>query len=426
MQKPLACFNRKKIFYGWFILAGAFIILFFNAICYAILGIAMKPISVDMGWTPANMSTTVFIYMVVHSISVPLGGKIYDCFGPRAAIILLSLFILIGNIMVAFTHNYLLFNIAFGVFVGIGMGGPGSPLMAAIICKWFTRYRGLAISLAIAGFCLGLFVLIPLTSYFVEHIGWRQAFLTVGIVLFAVNTVIALLIIKGDPKDFGLLPLGADTNNGKPAKAFDPAHDITMGKALKTSGFWYMLAVMTVCGIGCTYMTMYFINVAVDYNIEMQSASNILGLSGIYSIIGMLVAGPLADKLGGRWPLAIAMFLRVIGFGAVLYAQTIFSFNILSLMMGLTLMATLPISNTVAANMFGTSHIGFITGIFTTGHHGGGALLAILVGLIFKATGHYSMVFVIILITSALGVLAAILIKEKRYYYENGKISREN
>lgn len=426
MQKPLACFGSKKIFYGWFILGGAFIILFFNAICYAILGIAMKPITVDMGWSPASMSTTVFIYMVVHSISVPLGGKIYDRFGPRAAIILLSLFILVGNIMVAFTQSYLLFNIAFGVFVGIGMGGPGSPLMAAIICKWFTRYRGLAISLAIAGFCLGLFVLIPLTSYFVEHIGWRQAFLTVGIVLFVVNTIMALIIIKGDPKDFGLLPLGAEETGAKTVKAFDPAHDLSMSNALRTSGFWYMLAVMTVCGVGCTYITMYFINVAVDYNIEMQSASNILGLTGIYSIIGMLVAGPLADKLGGRWPLAIAMLLRVIGFAAVLYAQTLFAFNILSLMMGLTLMATLPISNTVAANMFGTSHIGFITGIFTTGHHGGGAILAVLVGFIFKATGHYNMVFIIILIICAVGVIAAMLIKEKRYYFENGKISQEN
>lgn len=426
MQKPLAIFNRKKIFYGWFVLAGAFIILFFNAICYSILGIVMKPVSIDMGWTPASMSTAVFIYMIIHSVSVPLGGKVYDRFGPRVAIILFSLFILIGNLLAAFTHSYTLFIIAFGVFVGIGMGGPASPLLGAIICKWFTRYRGLAISLAVAGFCAGLFVLVPITAYFVEHVGWRQAFIAVGIVLFIVNTVVTLTIIKGDPKDFGLVPLGAAEIGSKPSKAFDPVHDINMGNALKTRGFWYMLTVMTVCGVGCTYMAMYFINVAVDYNIEMQSASNILGLTGVYSIVGMLVAGPLADKMGGRWPLAIAMLFRVIGFAAVLYAQTIFSFNILALLMGLTLMATLPISNTVAANMFGTSHIGFITGIFTTGHHAGGAILAVLVGVIFKTTGNYSMVFVITLIICAVGVIAALLIKEKRYYVENGKIIQEN
>lgn len=426
MQKPLALFNSKKIFYGWFVLAGAFIILFFNAICYSILGIVMKPVSIDMGWTPSSMSTAVFIYMIIHSISVPVGGKVYDRFGPRVAIILFSLFILAGNILAAFTHSYVLFIIAFGVLVGIGMGGPASPLLGAIICKWFTRYRGLAISLAIAGFCAGLFILVPITSYFVEHVGWRQAFLTVGIVLFIVNTIITLTIIKGDPKDFGLLPLGAGEIGNKPIRSCDPAYDINMGNALKTSGFWYMLIVMTVCGVGCTYMSMYFINVAVDYNMEMQSASNILGLTGIYSIAGMLVAGPLADKMGGRWPLAIAMLFRVVGFGVILYAQTIFTFNILTLLMGLTLMATLPISNTVAARMFGTSHIGFITGIFTTGHHAGGAILAILVGIIFKATGNYNMVFIITLIICAVGVVTALLIKEKRYYLENGKIIQEN
>lgn len=426
MQKPLALFNSNKIFYGWFVLAGAFIILFFNAICYSILGIVMKPVSIDMGWTPEDMSTAVFIYMIIHSISVPVGGKVYDRFGPRVAIISFSLFILAGNVLAAFTQNYVLFILAFGLFVGIGMGGPASPLMGAIICKWFTKYRGLAISLTVAGFCAGLFVLVPLTSYFVERVGWRQAFLLVGIVLFAVNTVIALLIIKGDPKDFGLLPLGAGEIGNKPAKAFDPTHDINMSTALKTSGFWYMLIVMTVCGVGCTFMAMYFINVAVDYNINFLAASRILGFTGIYSIVGMLVAGPLADKMGGRWPLSISMLFRVIGFGAVLYAQTIFSFNILALLMGLTLMATLPISNTVAANMFGTSHIGFITGIFTTGHHAGGAILAVLVGFLFKVTGNYSMVFVIVLIICIIGVIAALLIKEKRYYLENGKIIQEN
>lgn len=425
MQKPLAIFNSKKIFYGWFILAGAFIILFFNAICYSILGIVMKPVSVDMGWTSTSMSSAVFIYMIIHSVSVPVGGKVYDRFGPKVAIILFSLFILVGNLLAAFTRSYLLFIIAFGVFVGIGMGGPASPLLGAIICKWFTKYRGLAISLAIAGFCAGLFVLVPLTSFFVEKVGWRPAFIAVGVVLFVVNTVITLTIIKGDPKDFGLLPLGADETGSTPAKAFDPAHDLNMANALKTSGFWFMLIVMTVCGVGCTYMSMYFINVAVDYNVNFQTASTILGFTGIYSIIGMLVAGPLADKMGGRWPLAISMLFRVIGFAAVLYAQTIFTFNILALLMGLTLMATLPISNTVAANMFGTSHIGFITGIFTTGHHAGGAVLAILVGIIFKATGSYIAIFIIIIIICAIGVAAALLLREKRYYVESGKIVQE-
>lgn len=426
MQKPLSICNGKKIFYGWFVVAGSFIILFFNAICYAILGITMEPISVEMGWSARDMAKVVFVYMVIHAFSVPLGGKIYDLFGPKITIISFSVFLLAGNLVAAFTHNLLAFTLAFGLLIGIGMGGPATPLMGAIICKWFNKYRGLAISLAVCGFCAGLFVLAPLTSYFVEKVGWREAFMLVGVVLFIVNTVVALTIIKGDPKNFGLIPLGSGEIGKKPIKAFDPEHDLSLTKAFKTNGFWYMLIVMTVCGVGCGYLSMYFISVAVFYDISLLTASTIFGLTGIYSIIGMLVAGPLADKLGGRWPLTIAMFLRVLGFAVVLYAQTIFTMNILALLMGLTFMATLPISNTVAASMFGTSHIGFITGILTTGHHLGGALVAVFVALLFRPGGDYTMVFVVIVISGIIGTIAALLIKKRRYYFEQGKIVYES
>lgn len=427
MQQPLAIFRSKKIYYGWFVLAGSFIILFFNAICFALMGIMMKPVSADLNWSRSNMDHALLIYMIIHAISVPAGGKVYDRFGPKVAIILFSVFIFAGNVLAAFSNSFILFVIAFGVLIGIGMGGPSSPLMGAIICKWFAKYRGLAISLAVAGFCTGLFVLVPLTNYFVEFFSWRQAFLIIGVVVLVVNTLITLLIIKGDPKDFGMQPLGAaeiatKTDN---TKALDAAHDINLTVALKTCGFWMMLTVMTVCGVGCTFMMAYFIPAATDYGVDNVTAGGILGLVGIYSLVGMLIAGPFADKFGGRWPLAICMLFRVVGFSTVLYLSPLLAFNMLALLMGLTQMATIPISNTVAANMFGTSHIGFITGIFTTGHHFGGAVLAVIAGIMFQASGNYDAVFVFTFVFCAVGVVASLLIREKRYYFEAQAIVQE-
>lgn len=428
MQQPLAIFRGKKIYYGWFVLAGAFIILFFNAICFSLMGIMMKPVSADLGWSRSSMDTALLVYMIVHAVSVPVCGKIYDRFGPKAAIIIFSAFILAGNLLAAFTSNYVIFIIAYGVLIGIGMGGPANPLFAALICKWFTKYRGLAISLALSGFCAGLFVLVPITNYLVEIFHWRPAFIVIGIVIFVVNTIITLLIIKGDPKDFGLKPLGADEQIQKAsnAKALDASHDLTLTTALKTRGFWLMLLVMTVCGIGCTFMMAYFIPAATDYGVDNTTAGVIMGLTGLYAFVGMLIGGPLADKFGGRWPLAVSMLFRVVGFSVVLFLPPLLSFNLLALLMTLTQMATLPISSTVAANMFGTSHMGFITGIFTTGHHGGGAVLALVAGKMFMASGNYNSVFVFIVITAVVGMAAAMLIKEKRYFVEGGNVVQEN
>jgi hypothetical protein len=52
----------------------------------------------------------------------------------------------------------------YGVLVAIGTGGATIPLVDAMMSKWFEKCRGLAISLALSGACLGQFILVPFVT----------------------------------------------------------------------------------------------------------------------------------------------------------------------------------------------------------------------------------------------------------------------
>lgn len=398
--------------------------LFFNALIFSIMGITMKPISDDMGWDFSTMSLVVVVYMLVHAFGVALSGKIYDSKGPRFTIVVFSVVILLGLFLATLTSNLLVFILAYGVLVSIGMAGPGCPLVSAIICKWFTAYRGFAVSLAISGFCVGLFVLIRLAAFLVETYSWKVVFLGAGISTLVVNAILAFLIIKGDPSDFGMNPLGGSDYNDLGDVESKTAGELNVLQILQTRGFWMMLAVMFICGMGCTFTMNYFIPVATDYGIAYLSASKMYSYTGICGLVGMLIAGFAADKYGSVAPLVVTMFLRVICFIIILLGATYYGFYAFAILMGLTLMVTLPLAGTVTANLFGVRNIGAITGIFATGHHLGGALMAGLTGILLKYTGGYLSLFNVSLVLSVAAVIAAFILKEKRYQNENGIIKQ--
>ena len=121
------------------------------------------------------------------------------------------------------------------------------------------KSRGLTISLAISGNCIGQFVLVPLVSVLVLKLGWRQSHLIIGLILLAINTVIVLAVIKGEPEDLGLKPFGYPSGNedqqtaagnGKPDLNAAASKDLKLQQAMRTTSFWYLLLMMFICGSG--------------------------------------------------------------------------------------------------------------------------------------------------------------------------------
>ena len=57
---------KSKIFYGWYIVAAAFIILFFNSGARFSFGVIFKPMIAEFGWSRSLISSAYFLHILSH------------------------------------------------------------------------------------------------------------------------------------------------------------------------------------------------------------------------------------------------------------------------------------------------------------------------------------------------------------------------
>jgi MFS family permease len=412
--------HRFRLFYGWYIVAACFGILFFNAGARYSFGVMFKPMIAEFGWSRGSMSLAFFLNMTLYALSLIAVGRFYDRYGPKWVIIISTLFLSAGYIFISRITSLWQFLLFYGILAAVGLGGTTVPLVAALTSKWFVKWRGLAISLSLSGNSIGQFALVPLLTIITLRYGWRASYFSIGVIMLVVNVALALLVIRGDPDDFGMRPFGFEgerrEQGGSHQDQFDDdPRDMGLREAMGTYSFWLYLTVMFACGSGDFLVTTHLIPLITDYGISATKAGNILAWFGLMSLAGILIAGPASDLIGNKIPIALTFLIRVFLFVLILKYQNATSFYIFALAFGFTFLITAPLTPTLVGRLYGLSHVGLISGFITTIHHLGGGLWAYLGGVIFDHTGSYRLAFMISAVMAFAAVLCSILIAERRH-----------
>ena len=413
--------SRIRLLYGWYILVASFAILFFTSGARYSFGVAFKPMIKEFDWSRGSISFAFFLNMTLFAFSLIAAGRLYDRYGARWVIVISTVFLSAGFALIALISSLWQFYIVYGVFAAIGLGGTSIPLLAALISKWFTKWRGLAISLALAGNCMGQFVLIPVFTFSTLRYGWRISYLSIGLMMLLVNMALVLFVIKesSDHPDPSPAHEEEDKKKGRSGEiaSSDNRQDLSLGEAMKTSPFWLFLIVMFVCGSGDFLVTTHLIPFVTDHGIHPAQAGSMLAWIGLMSLFGVLIAGPASDLIGNKIPMAIAFLFRLGAFLLILTYQNATSFYVFSIIFGLTYLVTGPLATTLLGRLYGFSHIGLLSGFVTTVHHTGGGFWAYLGGVIFDQTGSYRLAFVCSAFMAFIAFLCSILIREKRHIH---------
>lgn len=412
--------TQSNLFYGWYILASSFVILFFNSGARFSFGVMFKPMLVEFGWNRGSISLAFFLNMTIYALSLIVVGRFYDRYGPKWVIIISTIFLSIGYASISIIGSFWQFLMCYGIIAAIGLGGTSVPFVAALMSKWFEKGRGLAISSALSGNSLGHFALVPLFTIIVLRYGWRVSYLSIGIIMLVVNITLALGVIKGDPDDLGQKPLGSGNgDHANEQKDQSPSgvnpRDLGLKEALHTYSFWLFLIVMFVCGGGDFLVTTHLIPLVTDYGISPTAAGNMLAWYGLMSLAGVLLAGPASDLIGNKIPIVVTFMLRFLLFLLILKYQNLVSFYVFALAFGFTHLITAPLTVTLVGRLYGFSHVGLLSGFITTIHHLSGGFWAYMGGVIFDQTGSYRLAFILSAIMALVAVLSGILIKERRH-----------
>jgi MFS family permease len=351
----------SRVFYGWFVVAAAFAVTlvgFGSAYTFsAFVESLQRDFAASRGSVSLVFSLAGFLYFGLGIVSGPLA----DRWGSRrlsmAGMLLVALGLCAASVARTLTEVY----VAYGLGIGLGVGCSYVPALGAVQ-RWFVKHRGFASGIAVSGIGVGTLVMPPLASYLVATVGWRHAYLALGVIAAVVGVGMALLI-ENDPRDRGLGPDGDALHSDSPQ---GPPAGFSVREALRSRRFVGLYAACLICSFGIFVPFVHLIPYALDHGIPRASAVLLLGGVGVGSTAGRFFLGGLADKLGRERALMV-MFAGMAITSLIWACSTSFwGLAVFALTYGVFYGGFVAILPALAMDYFGGRNVSGIIGVLYT------------------------------------------------------------
>ena len=413
--------TKKPLYFGWYVCAATVFIGFVSIGARNSFGVFVIPMSEEFGWSRFTVSIAAALGVLVNGIIQPFMGQLFDRTGGRKVIIIGLLVLGISTILLSLTFHILFLVFMFGFIASMAQAGPALSNTAALMSRWFKRRRATAISINSAALSLGGLIMVPFSMYLLQATSWRVAWIGLGIIVLT-SLPLAYFFIRERPSDMGLNPDGdpsssEDGANPRRRELKGPLEVETWRESFKSAPIWQMAGSYFVCGTTTFVLSVHFIPFAIeDREISGTTAATIFGYMMGLNIIGALGAGLLADKIGGtkNW-LALVYFMRGIAYIVLLTVDSVAGLWIFASIAGFSWVATLPLTSSLTADVYGLKAMGTISGITFMFHQFGGFGSVLLAGLLFDITGSYVLPFAIVGALLFPAAISAFSIKERKY-----------
>jgi len=353
---------RLPFYYGWVIVAITFLVGFFNSGQSWVTSVFVISMQDELGWSRSAIYGASALRGVTALVSAPLVGGLAD--RPKGARWLLVFSGLAGCLSVFMSSGVTQeweFLLWFGLVGGLSSVGQGFVLLGATVPKWFVRRRGTAIAWASLAGGASPFAMPLVMTGFIDGLGWRNAWLALGVLVF-LTTVLPAFLLHRQPEDIGLQPDGGTTTGGAANAAAAAEVSLRLGEAVRTRTFW-MLAVGIAAGSFCLGgLPASLVPIYVDRGFTPQAAAWTFTLYGAFSMAARFFWGYWAGRLHIR-----TLLLCIAGYGAATAWTMIVLPGDLTLvyapLAGFFVGGYIAYNQAAFAGYFGRAHLGAITGV---------------------------------------------------------------
>jgi MFS family permease len=424
---------RLPFFYGWLIVAVAFVTMGIGVNARTAFSLLFPPIVGEFGWERGVTAGAFSFGFLVSAVLSPALGRMMDRLGPIAVMELGVGLMAAGLLLAPLTTQPWHLYLTLGVLVGGGSVCLGYSGQSQFLPNWFVRRRGLAMSIAFAGVGIGSVTLLPWMQLLIERSGWRAACWTMGILILLVLAPINLLLRKR-PQDLGLEPDGdkaaGDAATRPRSNVVDAAWaavEWTLGRAMRTARFWW-IALGYFCGLYAWYaVQVHQTKYLVEIGFSSTVAAWALGLVSLAGIPGQITLGHISDRIGREWVWAAGCMGFAICYAALIMLEHSQTPALLYLMIGAQGALGYGLTSVigaVVAEIFEGKHYGSIFGTLMLAAIAGGGAGPWVTGALYDATSSYTLAFSICIGLSVLSALAIWLAAPRQVRAVAGKMHR--
>jgi MFS family permease len=339
--------------------------------------VVLPAVQEEFGVARADASLPFTLCMMGFAFGGVLMGRLADRFGIVAPSACGSVALCLGYAGASLAHSLTLFALMH-IVIGLGTSATFGPIMADT-SRWFTRHRGIAVSIAASGNYIGGAIWPPLVQHFIAGDGWRATYLGIGLFcILAMMPLIPVLVRQLAPQEV------APANRSVPM----PKPELSPGA---------LQALLCVAGLACCVaMSMPQVHIVAycgDLGYGVARGAEMLSLMLAFGLVSRIGSGFIAERIGGAATLLLGSALQ--GFALFLYLlfDGLVSLYVISALFGLFQGGIVPMYAILVRDYFPVREAGTRVGVVLMATLIGMALGGWMSGKIFDLTGSYQAAF---------------------------------
>ena len=394
------------------VLISACSIIFISMGLRQTFGLFFEAFENGLGVTRTEFGLAIGIQMLFWGIFAPIFGFLADKFGGSKAVLIGFIIFGLGIFtLYAGPNTGIYFQISLGVLVGTALGATAIGVPVSEVGKHFpNETRTLATGYVTAAASVGYFLSPLFTQYSLGGVGWEQ---TLKYFMY--------FIIFGLIASFFLLPSKTIINSSQADR--DQTFISAIKEAFAHKGYVLLVLGFFVCGFQITLVGTHVPGYMQDRGMAGWSATIILALIGFFNIFGTLGMGFLGTKYKKKNLLCILYALRAVSICVFIFSPpSLLNSIIFGITFGLLWLSTVPPTNGIVAQIFGTKYLSTLFGIVFLCHQFGAFAGAFLGGYFYDLYGSYDYAWYMAIALSIFATIVHYPINEDRLVRVNKPI----
>ena len=342
--------------------------------------IALPDIQSDLDYDRAEVSSLVAFTMLGFALGNFLLGRLVDLYGMSFTLILSALIALGGFFVSSITNSFAVLGFCH-IMIGLGTAAGFGPLMSDI-SFWFSKNRGIAVSVAASGNYLSGIVWPFLIRIAVDEPGdWRSQYVFFGIIVVSFTIPLALLLLRKIDQKFI-------------EKDRQQAESNLSGKVISPKVLISILLLASFsCCVAMSMPQIHIVALCVDLGFGPLVGTNMLSLMLIGGIFSRIFSGIAVDYFGGLKVLLIGSGLQCLALFLFLPFDRLVPLYTVSLIFGLAQGGIVPSYAVIIREFLPPKNAASKVGLLLMATIFGMAFGSWLSGYIYDQTGSYQLAF---------------------------------
>lgn len=245
--------ERKKSNYGYVVLIGLLLLNFLQGSWANTTSIYYVPLSEGLGVSITLISLYSTIRALATSAFIPFVAKAIAKYDTRVTVTSGVLLITAGMLLNASAKNVYMLWIS-GIIVASASGMFAFMLNPIVLGNWFCKNQATFLGFCMFAQGLGATIYASVGSRLIQNFGWRMSYLFLAVAVAVIGLPISLLVLRKDPAQMGLLPVGYEEKEEKNGEknVSAPVRGMDGKKAKRTIVFRVLLVALALwCFTNC-------------------------------------------------------------------------------------------------------------------------------------------------------------------------------